>query len=311
LNTTTSEARAARWIRISIGAALAAGVVWYAGEHRAELEPLRALSVSILGAVLALRVVNGILQTQTMLILFRAFGPVSFRELILLNAGSTVLSALIPFAGASMKAVYLEKRHQIRFGQFAGAMGAMAAVRIAISGLSALIGIGVVVALGGAASPEAWVLAGLTFAAGAGLVALAAPLSRAIAGLGVVGSIAHALLALSGDRRRTAIVVALTGARAAVGFAAFGLLAIPVLGSEHAFWIGGAAGSIASTLEILKLTPGNFGSYEALAAVAGATLGMSTAIGIGIAAVSRLLGYASMLLLTVVALAARPISAKP
>lgn len=287
-------------VRILIGIAFAALAAYFVIAHPAELERLRGIGWPVAGGILLLRVASGLLHAISQRLLFRSFGrSVPLPELILLNTGGTIANLLAPLAGASMKALLLKKRHEVDLSEFAGAMGALGALRIIAAGLAALVGMSLLLGVQ-TLGVQAWLYAAGTTLLGVALLAGAAPISRVVQRLRMLRRLSEAWQILVGDRRTLTLVSMLTVVRTLIGFVAFGWLVLAMGAGSLA--AGGTMGSVAQTLEIVKVTPGNLGSYELLAGATGEALGISLTTGVLVAAVARLFGYGSMLLLAVAAL---------
>lgn len=299
--------RARDVVRIVTGVVLGGAFAWYVAAHPELLRPIATLTLPVLAIVVGLRVVAGLLGYAMTLLLLRPSAPrVRFVEVILLTTSGVIGNLVAPFAGAAVKAVYLERRHQLGYAELGGVLALMGAIRILAGGLIALLALGVLVARASPPGIEAWGLATLTTVGGLALLVAGKWLGQWASKWPMLGRLDAAWRHLASDPARRRPVFLLAIARTIVSCASFGVLCAAMTEISEGFLAGTAMSAVGVSLDVVKATPGNLGLYEALAAAVGDALGVAFGTGLVIAAASRVAGYASMALVTVVALVVAP-----
>ena len=280
------EGRGTLWFRALLTFFMVGLIAWFFWAHWSDVRALKWVPPGVLAVVALAQAFGVLLHSAAFLPVVRCFGPkVGYFELVALSTGGTVASALLPLGGAVVKAAYLEREHGVAHRDAVSALAYFSLLRVVASAVVAGAGLLLYQTLYEAPNPGLWMIA--------------------------TGAFLMALLPLLVPRwgRFTkpqgvwAPVLLLGMVRTVVGFFSGGVLLLSLIGSGSAFWAGGVAASLALIVELIKVTPGNLGIVESGVALVVSLFGWTVVSGVMAAAVSRVLGYLSSLLVGAVALA--------
>jgi hypothetical protein len=281
-------------LRMLPGVFLVAALVWYLTQHPDELQKLQGLALPLLLGVAMLRGAAYISSMVTTWWLLRRHAPsLRLREyLSLAVSGYALTSMVMPGSGYAMKTLYLKQRHGLTHSDFFSISLVVLLLAISMSGLLALVGIGL--------APLAWSATSLMLT----LLALGMLLGpwlllyqfKRLEGLPFIAKTRLSQVSFSAildDVARFRIAVLGQLLRVMLSFAGFGLLFEAML-SESLF-VGGLIDSFSMLLRLVHVIPGNIGLYEWTVGVLTAGLGFTISAGLLVAAAYRVISMLAIL----------------
>ena len=294
---TRRAARGKRLLVTAVAIALLAAIAAYLLWQREELVYVQRLSIGVVLTTLLCQFVSQMLWNEAMRVPLRAYMELGYWELFLVRSGGFLAGMLVPVAGnVGVRMAYL-KRRGLGYAEFTWAT--------AVSNVVALFAASV---LGAAALAVLWTAVGtipgsvvsLTAAVlAAGVAAMASlrwvPRLAADPRLGKwtwLSAMAHH----RADARTLTWIFALSLARHACAFVAFGLLYQSLARARSGFVTGGLVYAITSPIRIVTVTPGNLGVTEWVVAAVGKLLSFDLAVGLIVALVFRGLSLAAQVL---------------
>lgn len=275
---------------------LLGGMTWYLLEHKEELQTvLSRISASTLLVVALLRLTALLCMVQAALALLKNRIPdLSFPEYLMVSTMGLFAGYLSPGGSSLSKAAYLKALHQLPISVFAGLQASLLLAVLATSSLIGMVGLWL---LGVHSDRTVWPLWSIAFAGLAiGLLPLIAGSKLpnfATSGIPWLQSFLE-VWRESGFRGRwiTRIWPWLL-MRSIIGFLGLGYLLQELALAEHAFLVGGTLDNLSATFNVIRVTPGNLGTYEWGISLLGSYMGVTLSSVLVAALIYRVLGIVS------------------
>lgn len=280
----------AGWARalVAIAAVAGLGAFWLA-RHRGELRLLLEVAPLPVAGLVVAKLVLILLLGWHLKVITAAYGArLDFKEWFGLSRATTFAGLFLPFPGAaSLRAVYLKRRHGMRYGSFIAAMSVSGLIKLVIVGGATLL----LLAPLAPWTPSLQLLAGVAalVAGGPALFLLfghRTPTGR-LDPAGRLARLAGEWRQFRADRVTLLRIVATHAAGLALG-------SVAIWFSLHAFGASagvGASGVITAALTVLgtvKLIPGDLVAREFVFAGVAAALGVGLSESLHAAALYRL-----------------------
>jgi uncharacterized membrane protein YbhN (UPF0104 family) len=274
--------------------AFVAHTLW---KNRAELEAMPPVHITDVLLLLGLNVIGHLQRTVEFTYMLRKLNVREpFGEGLLLTGAGFLLNHLPLNAGFIMRAVVLQRDHQLPYAAYVSLTMVNAVVNVGVCALVSLSGLAFAPNLMVASPYLVWVLAGLLLAAVLSLYvpALLAPrrndwLSRQIRAL------AQGVAMLRGNG--TAVLIMAAIALTKVGILSlrfaicFKMLAMPMSALGNLF-----VAVTQNLLAIVNVTPGNLGLREIVLSMVAGELGTSRTVGLAAASIDRVVSLSYVLL---------------